>query len=343
MTPSSPATPRSPMALDSPATPNPARASITVERPDDFDEYWRAALSELADVDATPVYTPRPDMSTPEIDVFDVRYSGTGDVRVAGWYTRPTGETPPTGWPALLLIPGYISDPVVAKSWTLRGYAVFSVAARGKLRAMDPVNPGYPGLLVDDIADPYSYTYRAFYLDTVRAFDLLAALAEIDATRIGVHGSSQGGGLGVVVAALRPGAVACLSAGAPYMCGIMDAVRLTYTYPYQEIREYLTVHPDHFLLVERTTSYVDVLNLAAAVTCPSQIYIGLRDDVCPPETGFALAGALPGEVEFHAYPGAGHDAGLPAVATEIDRFLAQHLRPLGQSSSREADSSRSNA
>ena len=325
------------------ATQNPARASITVDRPADFDEYWQAGLDELAAVDPAPLLTLRLDLSTPEIGVFDVRYSGTGNVRVAAWYTRPTGEAPTGGWPGLLLIPGYISDPVVAKSWSLRGYAVLSVAARGKLRAMDPVNPGYPGLLVDTIVDPYSYTYRAFYLDTVRGFDILAALPEIDPTRIGVHGSSQGGGLGVVVAALRPGAVACLSAGAPYMCGIMDSVRLTYTYPYQEIREYLTVHPDHYALVERTASYVDALNLAAQVTCPTQVYIGLRDDVCPPETGFALVDALPGEVEFHAYPGAGHDAGLPAVANEIDRFLAEHLQPVGGSSRREADTSRSNA
>jgi cephalosporin-C deacetylase len=324
-------------------TGNPARSTVTVDRPDDFDEYWTAGLAELAAVDASLSFIRRSDLSTPHVDVFDVRYTGTGEVRVAAWYTTPTGDAPPTGWPALLLIPGYISDPVVAKSWSLRGYAVFSVAARGKLRAMDQVNPGYPGLLVDNIADPLAYTYRAFYLDTVRGFDILTALPEVDSARVGVHGSSQGGGLGVAIAALRPGAVACLSAGAPYMCGIMDSVRMTLTYPYQEIREYLTVHPDHYALVERTASYVDVLNLAAQVTCPTQVYIGLRDDVCPPESGYALVEALPGEVEFHAYPGAGHDAGLPAVADEIDRFLATHLQPAGGSAQREADSSRSNA
>lgn len=341
------------IALDTPATvagltgdaairANPRRAPITVDRPTDFAAFWATALDELDTIDADTLITRRADLSTPSVDVFDVRYTSVGGVRVAAWLTVPTATPASGGHPAILLIPGYISDPTVAKAWSLRGYAVLSVAPRGKLRAMDPVNPGYPGLLVHDIVDPGAATYRGFYLDTVRGFDILAGHDDVDATRIGVHGSSQGGGLGVVVAALRPDSVACLSAGAPYLCGILDSARLTLTYPYQEVREYLHEHPEQFALVERGFSYLDVLNLADRVTCPTQVYLGLRDDVCPPETGFALADALPVNVELHAYEGSGHDAGLPWIATEIDEFLDRHLRPAG-TAAREADRAGSNA
>jgi cephalosporin-C deacetylase len=321
-----------------------AAETTTVPRPADFEEFWQRALAELAAVPTAEEFVRRADLSTPDVDIFDVRYDGTGGVRVAGWYARPSGPAPAGGFPGLLLIPGYISDPTVPKTFAAAGYAVLSVAPRGKLRATAVVNPGYPGLLVRDIVDPESWAYRGFFLDTVRGFDVLASRAEVDPTRVGVHGSSQGGGLGVAVAALRPGRVACLSAGAPFLCAIVECVRLTRTYPYQEIREFLQVHPELLPAVERSAAYLDGLNLAAAVRCPTQVYLGLRDDVCPPESGFALVRHLPVDVELHTFEGAGHDAGLPEMAAEIDEFLARHLRPVPTGNLvREAETSGSNA
>ncbi|MFS0853243.1 acetylxylan esterase [Microbacterium sp. 179-I 3D4 NHS] len=307
--------------------PNPSRGPVAVERPDDFDEFWRDSLTYLDRTPAAATYTRDEILSGDGVDVYDVRYDSAGGVRVAAWLTVPEGAEQVASLPGILLIPGYISDPTVAKSWSLRGYAVMSVAPRGKVRALDHVNPGYPGLLVDGVTDPYSATYRSFYLDVVRGLDLLEQLDVVDAARIGVHGSSQGGGLAVMLGALRPDSVACLSAGAPYLCGIMDSARLTLTYPYQEIREYLSVHPERFAAVDRTYAYLDVLNLADRVVCPAQVYIGMGDDVCPPETAYELVDRIPGDVEFLTYDGCAHGAGLPWVSAEIDAFLDAHLHP----------------
>jgi cephalosporin-C deacetylase len=322
--------------------PNPNRGPVHVERPDDLAEYWETALAYLDTTPANATITRDDFLSGDGVDVFDVRYDSAGGVRVAAWLTVPAEAEDPDSIPGILLIPGYISDPTVAKSWSLRGYAVMSVAPRGKVRALDQVNPGYPGLLVDGATDPYAATYRSFYLDVVRGLDLLEGLEVVDSSRIGVHGSSQGGGLAVMLGALRPETVTCLSAGAPYLVGIMDSARLTLTYPYQEIREYLSVHPEHFADLDRTYSYLDVLNLADRVVCPSQVYIGMGDDVCPPETAYALVDALPGEVEFLTYDGCAHGAGLPWVSAEIDRFLDAHLRPAA-AIAREYDQVGSNA
>jgi cephalosporin-C deacetylase len=303
----------------------PARAAVVVPRPADFDEFWATTMDRAGRTPLDPELTSLPVRSTDRVAAYDLRYGSLDGVRVAGWYTRPRGAGP---HPGLLLIPGYISEPTLPVSWSEQGYAVLSVAPRGKLRANGAVNPGYPGLLTHDIADPETYAYRGFYADVVRGFDLLRGLSGVDPDRVGVHGSSQGGGLGIVTAALRAGAVACLCAGAPYLCGIMTAPRLTRSYPYHEITEYLVAHPEQADAAAGTAAYYDGVNFAPRVTAPTMVYLGLADDVCPPETGLAVYEALgTAERRLHTYPGRGHLAGLPGVTAEIEEFLAGHLTP----------------
>lgn len=147
----------------------------------------------------------------------------------------PRSHYIPPPYPALLIVPGYISEPTLPKSWAKMGYATVGVAPRGKLRSNARYNPGYPGLLVDNIVDRNTYSYRGFYIDACRAVDFILTRPEVDGTRIGVHGSSQGGALTSTTAALRRDVIICGAAGPPYLCGFMDAASLTHSWPYQEI------------------------------------------------------------------------------------------------------------
>jgi cephalosporin-C deacetylase len=176
--------------------------------------------------------------------------------------------------------------------------------------------------------DHNTYGYRGFYLDVIRAVDVLLGRAEVDSERIGLAGSSQGGGLGISTAALRPDVIKAVACGAPYLCGIMTAPTLTRSYPYEEINEYLRLHPKDVDRVRETVAYYDGLNFAPAVQAPTMIYLGLQDDVCPPETGFALHRVLTCEKTLHTYPDCAHHAGLPGVMRVVENFLADHLKPV---------------
>ena len=57
------------------------------------------------------------------------------------------------------------------------------------------------------------------------------------------------------------------------------------------------------------------------------VNIGLEDDVCPPETGYAVYNAMTCPKDLHTYPRCAHDAGSYWHATKVDAFLAEHLRP----------------
>lgn len=299
----------------------------SVHRPPDFDEFWAQVDAELAGIPLDPELTPVPLRSTDEVEVFEIHYTSLGNVRIAGWYCRPRERFIAGPYPGLSIVPGYVSEPTLPKSWAKMGYAAVGVAPRGKLRSNRQFNPGYPGLLTHNIVDKHTYSYRGFYADALRAIDFLLGRPEVDGSRIGVHGSSQGGALTVVSAALRPDNVACGAAGAPYLTGFMDSANLTHSYPYEEMNEYLRLYPEREQQMRETVAYFDCLNLAAKVTAPLLIYAGMNDDVCPPETAFALARALPGEVELHTHERCGHDAGAHWEMPEIEAFLARHLRP----------------
>ena len=117
------------------------------------------------------------------------------------------------------------------------------------------------------------------------------------------------------------------SAGAPYLCGYMDAIELTSSYPYHEINDYLRLHPESREDVERTLAYFDGICFADKIKCPIIMNIGLQDNVCPPETGYALQDAIGSDDKtLYAYDGHGHEAGRYRHTAIITEFFAKHLQ-----------------
>ena len=297
----------------------------TVTRPADFDEFWAEVAHRAAQISLDASLIPVPMRSTPEVEVFEVHYDSLDGVRIAGWYCLPRQRSGPL--PALVTYPGYIAEPALPKNLAAQGYAAFGAAPRGKLRSHRQFNPGYPGLLVHNIVDRHTYSYRGFYVDAWRIIDFLESRPEVDAHRIGVTGSSQGGALTLVVAAMRP-QVAAAAAGAPYLTGMVDAIRLTHSYPYEEINEYLRLHPDEEDRVRETLAYFDCINFADRIRCPIIVNIGLQDNVCPAPTGRAVFGRIGSEQKkLYAYDGHAHDANGAAHARIVGEFFREHLRP----------------
>ncbi len=294
-------------------------------RPDDFDAFWDDVLAQADRIPLNASVERVALRSTPDVDVYEVHYDSLDGVRIAGWYCLPVDRQEKL--PAILHVPGYIGEPALPKGWARAGYAAFGAAPRGKLRSNAQFNPGYPGLLAHNIVDRNTYSYRGFYIDAVRAFDFLQSREEVDAERTGVTGSSQGGGLTLVVAGLRRG-VRAAAAGAPYLCGFMDAIELTHTYPYQEIRDYLRLYPDREAAVRETLSYFDGIHFGLRISCPIIVNIGLQDNVCPPETGFAAFNAIASEDKtLYSYDGYGHDAGSAKHGAVVETFFKTHLNP----------------
>jgi len=156
------------------------------------------------------------------------------------------------------------------------------------------INPGF-----------VTRSYVGAYLDCVRAIDFLISRPEIDPTRIGVEGQSQGGGLAFATAALDPRVAFC----APDIPWLGDWIGYTTAseWPREHYPELISRFPGLTIEdIHRVLSYVDTMNLADRIQCPVLMSVGLQDDVCPPRICFAPYNYVRSEKEYRVYPLAGH-------------------------------------
>lgn len=305
--------------------PRPAIADFagSTERPTDFVGFWQQTRSELEAIPANVSSEPEPLRSTDSVETFAIRYTSLGGARIFGWLCVPRGRT---DCPGLLLPPGYSGSPSLPRAWADLGYAALQVSPRGHHRSDGDIAPGFPGYMTAGIDDPRTYIYRGAYCDIWRAVDVLLGRPEVDRSRVGVSGASQGGALSLIAAAARPEVVA-VAADVPFLTGIRDSLQLGGSYPYEEIKDYLRQNPQREAQVLTTLDYVDTLNFADSIRVPTLLSVGLSDDVCPPETGYALYNRLRCPKEIRAYPNTGHEGGGLTHTLVKQAWLGLQLKP----------------
>ena len=275
----------------------------SVTCPDDFDDFWRETLSELAREPLEPTATPDPLRSNADVEVYQATYRSWGGLEIFGWYSVPAqGEGP---FPTLLVLPGYKSEPALRRDWGRKGIAVLSVAVRGKLPSSAEFNPGYPGLLTHGVESRDTYSYKGVISDCSRGVDFLLSRPEVDSDRIFCCGSSQGGGLTLATAGLRPEIKGGVS-GYPFLCCYPESMKMLRSYPYDELSCFSRTHPDQTTQMLDSLRYFDGVNFAPRIKCPMVVGIALDDEVCPPETSYAAYDRLGGERELWLFPESGH-------------------------------------
>ena len=275
----------------------------TVTCPDDFDEFWGGVLAGLAAMPLDATATPDLLRSNEDVKVYQATYRSLDGLEIFGWYSVPAvGEGP---FPAILVLPGYKSEPALRRDWGRKGVAVLAVAVRGKLLSSASFNPGYPGLLTHGVETRDTYSYRGVISDCSRGVDFLLSRPEIDPERVYASGSSQGGGLTLITAGLRPEIKGGVS-GYPFLCCFPESMRMLRSYPYDELSCYRRAYPEREAEVLETLRYFDAVNFAPRIKCPMVVGIALEDEVCPPETSYAAYDRLGGERELWLFPESGH-------------------------------------
>ena len=274
-------------------------------KPADFDQFWADTFAATAAEPLSVEIEDAPLFSTPQTAVSRVFYRSLGGVRIMAWYVRPTTGGP---FPLVLTYPGYSQSLGPQRFYADIGFAALNVAVRGHGWSDSDYRPGFPGLMLAGIENREGYAYQGVYADAWRAMDVALTLPEIDRERIYVRGGSQGGALTLLVAATRP-EVKAAAPDVPFLCAIRNALALTNSYPYGEVNDYLRLHPERRDTTLHTLDSIDVIHFAPRITAPLLLSIGLRDDICPPETGFALINALTAPVEVETYPNAAHEGG----------------------------------
>lgn len=295
--------------------------------PDGLDAFWTETLA-AARAAAGPTRLAPVDAPVRSLSVSDLTFTGFDGDEIRGWVVRPHGDEV---LPAVIEYIGYGGGrglPGERVNWALAGYVHVIMDTRGQGSAWslgstpDPHGSAaaFPGVMTRGILTPRDYYYRRLYTDAVRLVDEVRTMAGVDATRVAVTGTSQGGGLAIAAAALSGDAVAAAMPDVPFLCDFPNGIVRTPSAPFTEITRFLSVHRDEADRVLHTLSHVDGAVLARRIHAPAYFSVALMDDVVLPSGVFAAFHALSSddaaieEYTYNGHEGGGHRHWIKQVA-----------------------------
>lgn len=268
--------------------------------PDDFMDFWEAAIAEAREIPLDPVMTLLPEYSTTEVNVYHVSFQNDDNrSRIYGMLSMPAA---PGKYPVILQVPGagvrpYSPNVGAAQRGVIHlAIGIHGIPVNMDQRVYNDLRFGaLDGYWTFGIGNRDSYYYRRVILGAVRAGDFLQSLPEADSENYGVYGSSQGGALSIITAALDK-RVTRLSAIHPAMSDHEAFLQgraggwprlLSEWYPHHQTEEIIN-----------NVRYYDVVNFARHVTAPGLYTWGFNDSVCPPTSMYAAYNVIPGEKEL---------------------------------------------
>jgi cephalosporin-C deacetylase len=299
-------------------------------RPADFDQYWDMALAEMRAVDAE-VKLVKSDFQVPFAECFDLWFTGVGGARIYAKYLRPKNSN--EKHPAIVQFHGYAGN---CGDWSDKlsyiglGFSVAALDCRGQGGRSEDVGGVRGNTLRGQIIrgldedDPHKLLFRHIFLDTAQLAGIVMNMPEVDATRVGAMGLSQGGGLTLACAALEP-RIKCAAPLYPFLCDYkrvweMDLAKDAY----EELKIYFKrFDPQHKREDEIFTKlgYIDNQHLAPRIRGKVLMAVGLMDTLCPPSSQFAAYNKITAKKSLAIYPDFGHEY-LPGFADQTMQFMA---------------------
>jgi len=298
-------------------------------RPSDMEEYWESALAEMRATDPQVELVPHP-LKSHFADCFHLYFTGVGGARVHAKYLRPKHHRGPQ--PAVLMFHGYSGNSgewCDKLNYVSQGYSVAALDCRGQGGLSEDAGGvkgnTLRGHIIRGLDDaPEKLLYRSLYLDTAQLAGIVMNFPEVDPTRVGATGGSQGGGLTLACAALEPRIKKAASVF-PFLCDYqriweMDLAVAAYEELKTFFRNFDPLHEREEEIFTRL-GYIDNQHLAHRIRAEILMVVGLMDTVCPPSTQFAAYNKITSRKSLLIYPDFGHE-GLPGSADRIFDFLA---------------------
>jgi len=302
-------------------------------RPSDFDRYWREALEELDATPPAPELLPNETIKPRGAECFDLWFTGVGGARIHAKYLRPAKAGSQGRTPALLFFHGYTSnsgDWTDKLAWVSQGFCVAALDCRGQGGLSEDLG-GVQGNTLHghfirglDDPDPKKLLFRSVFLDTAQLARVVMSLPEVDESRVGAAGASQGGALTLACAALEP-RIKRIAPVYPFLCDYqrvweMDLAKDAY---YELRTHFRSFDPRHLREKDIFTKlgYIDCQHLAPRIKAETLMYVGLMDPICPPSTQFAAYNKIRAKKRMAIYPDFAHES-LPGQSDETLNFMS---------------------
>jgi cephalosporin-C deacetylase-like acetyl esterase len=243
--------------------------------PDDFDRFWDETLHEQEAIPADVQMSLAQEGEGWKL--YTMRFTGLQGRQFHAWLSLPTK---PGRYPAQLTLPPSGINPPY-KPECRPDMVGMSLAIAGQ--EVTPPAGGYKQWMyfTEGIEQRETWYYRTVFAACSRAVDILAARPETDPQRIMVHGSSQGGGLTFITAALNS-KVDMAFCSSPGLFGLEWKLRYLgkdFWPPIDPMLPNGKVDANALDARIAVARYGDAANFAHRITCPVFIASGLQDTV----------------------------------------------------------------
>jgi cephalosporin-C deacetylase len=296
--------------------------------PPDMDAFWDRALAEMRAVDAKPEFA-KSAFQAPGAECFDLWFTGVQGARIHAKFARPAVRR--GRLPAVVQFHGYTGNSgewVDKLAWVGAGFCIAALDCRGQGgQSQDPggvTGTTFRGHIIRGLQDgPEKLLFRSIYLDCAQLAGLVIGLPEVDPSRVGALGGSQGGGLTLACAALEP-RVRRAAPTFPFLCDYQRVWEMEQAKDaYEELKTFFRqFDPQHTREKEIFTAlgYIDNQHLAKRIRAEVLMGVGLMDTVCPPSTQFAAYNKIVSPKRLELYPDFGHE-GLPGFNEKVFQFM----------------------
>jgi len=284
----------------------PEQLQPVTELPADFSDYWANTLKSARETPLNPLMTLLPERCTETDNVYQVSFQTKPWAgRFYGILSIPKKEGK---YPALLRVPGAGVRPYTGDTYTAPGKIItLEVGIHGIPVTME--QGVYDNLANGALANYWTFGrdnrdrsyYNRVVVGVLRAVDFICSLPQYNGKALGVTGSSQGGALSVITAALDA-RVTFLAAVHPALCD-HEAYFKKRACGWPHYFYYYGTPGENEL---KTIRYYDTANFARQLKVPGWFSWGYNDEVCPPTSMYAAYNAITAPKELHPYLETGH-------------------------------------
>ena len=283
-------------------------------KPADFDKFWNGEYKKLIDTPYKVKITEKKSANA-KLKLFKFSISTLpGYIDATGYILIPKNAKPKS-----LSICAMFSGYGFGKTYTsyVKDNIMVIVTRHGEEPDREPQyykdlqNGSCKGFCFRNNQDLYKNDFYNMIIRGQRALQYAETLPEWNGKSITVQGGSMGGFQALAAAALNKKVTKCI-ARVPWVADLEGYIK------HNRQRGW---RPDW---VEQL-GYIDSVNLASRITCPTQVELGLGDYVCPPSGGMLLYRNLKGEKSLLLRQNCGHSTS-PLTPKPINYTYAGELK-----------------
>lgn len=248
-----------------------------------------------------------------------VEFTGGGLDRFYGYWQPATGGAPA---PTLVHLPGYAHEMSAHPELVAEGFNVLHVSPLGYATPDGPdeskrMGDSWP-VLPETVLSLGERGYVDWLASAAAAVRWALGLEGVDARRLGVFGSSNGGGTAALLTSVLSAGgveVGAVAADVIFLTNFPDMVAQldpgAYWLAKEHIEHIAAERPGDAPAAWRALGFVDTLSHAHRLTMPVMLTAGTEDTVCPPDSVRSLFECLPGTRSYTELAGQAHGYTVP--------------------------------